>query len=99
MRIALVAHVEDQPVPPRVKHPVQGHGELHRPQIGGQVAAGAGQVPDQLLPQLAAQPLRLLVAQPRQSGASLLLIHHLLQTNPPYLRRAGGARHQIMGPA
>ena len=29
--IALVAHIKDQAVPPGVKHPVDGHCQLHRP--------------------------------------------------------------------
>ena len=39
MYIALVAHVEDQPIPRRVKHAVDGHGQLHHAQIGSQMPA------------------------------------------------------------
>ena len=37
MRIALVTHVKDQPVFIQVKGPVQGHRQLHRPQIRGKM--------------------------------------------------------------
>ena len=67
--VALMAHVKDQPVPAGVEHPVDGHGELHYPQVGGQMPSGPGYVPDQLLPELAAQLPGLLVPHPRQDGA------------------------------
>ena len=67
--VALMAHVKDQPVPAGVEHPVDGHGELHHPQVGGQMPSGPGYVPDQLLPELAAQLPGLLVPHPRQDGA------------------------------
>ena len=38
--IALVAYVEDQAVPLRIEAAVDSHGELHRPQVGGQVPPG-----------------------------------------------------------
>jgi hypothetical protein len=40
VRVALVAHVPDDLVFGALQHAVQGHGELHRPQAGGEVAAG-----------------------------------------------------------
>ena len=53
--VALVAHVEHQTVRGGVEHPVDGHGQLHGPQVGGQVAAGPGHAFDQKLPQLLTQ--------------------------------------------
>ena len=38
--VALMAHVEHKPVPGCVKHPVNGHRQLHHAQVGGQVPAG-----------------------------------------------------------
>ena len=53
--VALVAYVEDQAVPLRVEAAVDGHGELHGPQVGGQVPAGPGHILQQELPQLPAE--------------------------------------------
>ena len=44
--VALVADVPDDAVLRRVEHPVKGDRQLHRPQVGGEVAAGAGDVVD-----------------------------------------------------
>ena len=63
MDVALVAHVEHQPVPGRIKHPVDGHCQLHCPQVGGQVPAGLGHMLHQELPQLPAQGLQLVPVQ------------------------------------
>ena len=63
VNIALMSHVEHQPVPAGVVDPVEGHRQLHRPQIGGQVPAGAGHALHQEAAQLAAQRLQLLPAQ------------------------------------
>ena len=60
--IALVPHVEDQPVPSGVKDPVEGHGDLHRPQVGGQVPPGPGDHVQEPGAQAGAQGLRLPVA-------------------------------------
>ena len=57
--VALVAHVEDQPVPAGVEDPVEGHGELHHAQVGGQVAAGPGHHIHHTGAQAGAQGLRL----------------------------------------
>ena len=53
--VALVAHVEPQPVRGGVEHPVDGHSQLHGPQVGSQMAAGPGYIFDQKLPQLLTQ--------------------------------------------
>ena len=37
MGVALVPHIEHQPVPAGIKNPVNGHDQLHRPQAGGQM--------------------------------------------------------------
>ena len=68
MDIALVPHVEDQPVPPGVKDTVEGHGDLHRPQVGGQMASGPGDHVQQPGPQAGAQGLRLPIADGPQIG-------------------------------
>ena len=52
--VALVPHVE---------HPVDGHRQLHRSQVGGQMAAGFGHMLHQELPQLPAQGLQLFPVQ------------------------------------
>ena len=61
--IALVAHVEHQPVFFRVEHPVDGHRQLHRAQVGGQMPPGLGYVLHQKLPQLLTEPGQLLLSQ------------------------------------
>ena len=55
MDIALVAHVEHQPVPLRVKYLVDGHRQFHGAQVGCQMAAGTGNIIYQELPQLPAE--------------------------------------------
>lgn len=58
--IALMSHIKDQPVPPGIEYPVNGHDEFHRPQTGGKVSAGTGDRIDQPRPQQGAdlRPLR-----------------------------------------
>ena len=63
MNVALVAYIEHQPVRGRVEHTVNGHGQLHRSQIGRQMPAGTGYLLNEELPQLDAQQLRLLLGQ------------------------------------
>lgn len=60
VRIALMSHIKDQPVPPGIEYPVNGHDEFHRPQTGGKVSAGTGDRIDQPRPQQGADlaPLR-----------------------------------------
>ena len=67
VNIALVAHVKDQAVPLRIEAAVDGHGELHRPQVGGQVPTGSGDIVQQELPQLLTK-LRQLIDRPVTSG-------------------------------
>ena len=62
--IALVPHVQHQPVAGRVVHPVDGHRQLHHAQIGCQMPAGAGHLLHQKPPQLLTQPHRVLLRQP-----------------------------------
>ena len=57
--VALMAHIEHQPVRGGVEHPVDGHRQLHHAQIGGQVPSGPGDTLDQKFPQLGAQGLQL----------------------------------------
>ena len=42
--VALVPHIEHQPVRGSVKYPVDSHCQLHRSQVCGQMAAGPGNV-------------------------------------------------------
>ncbi len=53
--VALVAHIEHQPVRLQVEHPVDGHRGLHHPQAGGQMAPGFGNAVHNPLPELIAQ--------------------------------------------
>ena len=61
--VALVSHVQYQPVAGGVEHPVYGHRQLHRTQVGRQVPAGAGHLLHQKPPQLLAQLRRLFLRQ------------------------------------
>ena len=61
--VALMAHVEHQPVRRGVEHPVDGHGQLHHAQVGGQVSARPGDALDQEFPQLGAEGGQLLLGQ------------------------------------
>ena len=85
VEVALVAHIEYQPVPAGVQHPVQGHRQLHRPQVGGQMSPCLGYVPDQLLPKRPAQLRRLLVTDRPQDGTAFCFIQLFLQENPSHL--------------
>ena len=85
VEVALVPHIEYQPVPAGVQHPVQGHRQLHRPQVGGQMSPCLGYVPDQLLPKRPAQLRRLLVADRPQDGTAFCFLQLFLQENPSHL--------------
>ena len=63
MHIALVSHIEHQAVFLGIEYPVDGHRQLHRSQVGGQMAAGFGHMLHQELPQLPAQGLQLFPVQ------------------------------------
>ena len=47
MDIALVSHIEHQPVFCRVEHPVDGHRQFHSTQVGRQMTTGLRDVLDQ----------------------------------------------------
>ena len=51
VHIALVPHIEHQPVLLGVKHPVDGHSQLHSSQIGGQMPSGPGDLLQQKVAQ------------------------------------------------
>ncbi len=53
--IGLMAHIPDDLVRGAVKDVVQGDGEFHRPQAGGQMPAGLGHGGNDLLPDLLRQ--------------------------------------------
>ena len=55
MGVGLVAHIPDELVPGAVKNIVQGDGQLHHAQAGGQVPAGEGHGGNNLLPDLLGQ--------------------------------------------
>ena len=61
MDIALVPHIENQAVTPGVKNPVDGHGQLHHAQIGGQMSPGTGDRLHQAGPQPGTERRRLAV--------------------------------------
>ena len=42
MRVALVTHVEEEAVVGEVEAVVEGEGDLHHPEVGGEVATAAG---------------------------------------------------------
>ena len=69
--VALVAHVPDQAVFRGVEQVVQGDGEFHRAQVGGQVAAGAGHGFHQEIPQFLGQQGQLAPLQAAQVGGGL----------------------------
>ena len=66
MAVALMSHVEHQPVPASVKDPVKGHRQFHRPQIGGQMPSGAGYHIQQPGPQAGAEGFRFRIADVMQ---------------------------------
>jgi hypothetical protein len=66
MAVALMAYVEDNAVPLRVKYPVKSHGKLHRPQIGSQVASPPGGKLHQTPPKGGTEGLRLSVGNEMQ---------------------------------
>ena len=61
--VGLVPHVHHELVLGGVEHVVHGHGQLHHPQVGGQVAAVLRDHVDDLRAQLLAELLQLLDAQ------------------------------------
>ena len=71
VNIALVAHIEHQPVRGGVEHPVDGHRQFHCPQIGGQVSAGLGYAFYQKRPQLLAELWKLVFLQRLHIGGRM----------------------------
>ena len=63
VRVGLVADVPHQPVVRRVEHVMQRDGQLHRAEIGRQMAAGLAHRVDQKLAQLVGQLRQLLALQ------------------------------------
>ena len=63
MRVALMPYVKDQPVLSGIKHPVDGHRQLHNAQVGRQVPAGLGNALDEKRTKLPAKLVYLLVIQ------------------------------------
>ena len=61
--VALVSHIEHQPVLGGIKNAVDSHRKLHRTQIGRKMPAGAGHLLYQKLPQLQTQQLCLFFSQ------------------------------------
>ena len=66
--VALVAHIKHQPVGSGVKHPVDGHRQLHRPQVRSQMPPGLGDAFDKKLPQLLTELGELSVRQRSDIG-------------------------------
>ena len=57
MDIGLMPHIKENSVLLRIIDLMQGNGQLHHAQIGGQVAAGSGNVPHQKFANLCAELL------------------------------------------
>ena len=74
VHIALVPHVEHQPVHGGVKHPVNGYRQLHHPQIGGQVSAGPGYLPHQEITQLRTELPGLILVEPLHIGGAVYAV-------------------------
>lgn len=70
--ITLVAHVKHQPVPAGIKYAMNGNDQLHRPQTGGQMAAGAGDHIQDAGPQKTAERRCLTVGQGAEIVGTLL---------------------------
>ena len=66
MRIALMPHVKNQSILGKIKRAVQGDGQFHHPQVGGQMAAGPADVLHQKLPDLLTQGRQLLLRHGEQ---------------------------------
>ena len=66
VRIGLVADIPHQPVVRRVEHVVQGDGQLHRTQVGRQMAAGPAHAFDQEGAQLLGELGQLLAVEGAQ---------------------------------
>ena len=71
MDIGLVAHIKDNAVLGCIKYQMQRQRQLHYTQVGGQVAAGTGDVFHQELPDLPAELLLLLRCQLQQRLAGV----------------------------
>ena len=76
VRIGLVAHIPDDAVIGRVEHRVQRHRQLHRAQIGAQMAARLGDAVDHIGAQLCRQGLEL---GTRQAAHGFRIINVLQQ--------------------
>ena len=63
MGVGLMAHIPDHLVLREVKGQVHGHGQLHHPQIGSQMAAGHADFLNQEIPDLLGQRLPLAFVQ------------------------------------
>jgi len=74
VHIALVPHVEHQPVHGGVKHPVNGYRQLHHPQVGGQVSAGFGYLIQEKTPQLTAKLAGLILVEPLHIGGAVYAV-------------------------
>ena len=66
MDVALVSHVEDQPVPAGIKDPVKCDSRLYNAEIGGQMAARPADVLHKELADLVTQRRQLLLRQRQQ---------------------------------
>src|SRR5439155_26360620 len=87
--VRLVAGVEQDPVLGRVEDAVQGEGQLDDAQVGAEVAAGAGDLPDQEVADLRGQHGQLVRRQPAEV---LRTTNCLKQTT--FSDRAVGGTHE-----
>ena len=63
VHITLMAHIVDDLVFRRLKHAVDGCGDLHNPQIGGQMPSCEGQASDEEKPDLSAEIFQLFLGE------------------------------------
>jgi hypothetical protein len=71
VRVGLVADVPDQPVLRRVEDVVQGDGQFHRAEVGGEMAAGLRHRLDEELAQFLRQLRQLLALELAQFGGAV----------------------------
>ena len=74
VRITLVTDIEDQPIVRRVENLVDGNRQLHHPEAGAQMSAGARYRVDHLIAQFAGQLRHVPIVQLSEVGGKIDLI-------------------------
>ena len=88
VQITLVSHIKDQSVPAGIKHPMDGHGELHCAQVGCQMSSGSRDIPHQFFPKLGTKHSGLLIGQVLQNRSVFSCLIFFCQGNPSHLPSA-----------